>query len=219
MKREEIIEMLPLYAMDALSGTERAQVEAGLKRYPELETDLMILLETAADLTLGLDPVAPPPALKGKILERIAEKEAAIVRTPPPTPMFAGWRNVFGSLILVLVGFGGYQGFKWMPWIAAFADPDVRIETLVDAQGKPCGRAVYRPDGKTLVWAKLPKPPAGKTYQLWGVNQTDHIGLNTYQGGLIVFDMPKGLEIVHITQEKLGGSPTPTQLIAQPVEN
>ena len=54
MSPEEVRELLPLYALGALTPEERARVEEALKRYPELWPEAKALLETAAELAAGL---------------------------------------------------------------------------------------------------------------------------------------------------------------------
>lgn len=229
MKPEELRELLPLYALDALPEDERRAVEAFLERHPELWDELKALRETAADLSQGVSAPSPGPELKAKVMGRIAgakpgfepapvrlsPKEAVKVRPQAPR-WVVGIAAVFALLAL---GWGGYRAYPWLEWLQASKNPQAHVETLVDENQQPIGRAIFLPNGRTLVYAELPPPPPGKTYQLWGVNQTEHVGLDTFQGGLIVFQMPQGHPIVHITEERSGGSKTPTQLRAFTLEN
>ena len=84
MSPEEVRELLPLYALGALTPEERARVEEALKRYPELWPEANALLETAAELAGGLPQEPVPPGL-----------EAAAV------------------LAFLLVGYGAYVGLSW----------------------------------------------------------------------------------------------------------
>lgn len=219
MRLEQVRELLPLYALDALPQDEQQAVEAALEQYPELLGELRALQETAADLSQATTR-PPRPELKARVMGRI-RSEPRVVSGPTGTRPVAHWGLpplawVAAAAAVVLLAWGGASIYRYYGWIQAFFDPTTRIETLVDQNRTPVGRAIYRADGKTLVWAKLPPPPAGKTYQLWGVNQTDHLGLDTFKGGLVVFDMPKGYSAVHVTEEKAGGSLVPTQIRAFP---
>ncbi|RIH80368.1 Anti-sigma-K factor rskA [Calidithermus terrae] len=213
MKPEELRELLPLYALDALPEAERQAVEEVLERHPELQAELRALLETAADLSQGVPPVAPRGELKARVMGRIR-------RAPPPGPKRSPWPRVLAQaaavLLLAALAWGGGWAYRWWPWVQAFTDPKARVETLVDENGKAVGRAIYRPDGRTLVYVDLPPPPPGKTYQLWGVNQADHVALPTFEGKFVEFTMPPGFQEVHVTEEPEGGSPFPHEIRALP---
>lgn len=225
MRLEEVRELLPLYALQALPEDEQKAVEQALIQYPELLSELKALEETASDLTQAIAKT-PRPELKAKVMARIkAESPQSSSTTVLPLPRSSAKPKVLRTRSLAwvaaaaavfLVAWGGNFAYRYYSWIQAFLDPATRVETLVDENKKPVGRAIYRADGKTLVWAKLPPPPPGKTYQLWGVNQTDHLGLDTFKGGLVEFDMPKGYSTVQVTEEQAGGSKVPTQIRALP---
>lgn len=75
-------ELAALYALDLLEGEERAQFEAALARDPQLETLVRELRQTATSLAHTV-PVAPPPALKNRVLASIG---SAPVASPPAPP-------------------------------------------------------------------------------------------------------------------------------------
>ncbi|MBF6595666.1 MAG: anti-sigma factor [Thermaceae bacterium] len=226
MRLEEARELLPLYALHALPEDEVGQLEQALQAYPELWPELKALQATAADLTYAVPERAADADLKAKVLARVRSSPTSLpkaveprVLTLPSQPrvLWSRWAASFAAVAAVLLlVWGGVQVYPWMEWARAARNPQAKMETLVNEKNQPVGRAILLPGGRTLVWTQLPPPPPGKTYQLWGVNQTDHVGLNTYRGGLIAFNMPQGYPIVHITEEKMGGSPTPTQIRAFP---
>lgn len=219
MRLEQARELLPLYALHALPEDEHKAVEQALEQHPELLEELRALQETAANLSQAVTRT-PRPELKARVMARIRSEPGVLPLPATAKPVTPSWPRplawVAAAAAVVLLAWGGNTLYRYYGWIQAFFDPATRIETLVDENRKPVGRAIYRSDGKTLVWAKLPPPPPGKTYQLWGVNQTDHLGLDTFQGGLVVFDMPQGYSTVHVTEEKAGGSKVPTQIRAFP---
>lgn len=219
MKLEELRELLPLYALDALPPEERARFEEALEAHPELWPELRALRETAADLSSAAKASASPE-LKAKVLSQInAESPVAKPKPLAAKPKLL-WPRYVGQLAaaaaVVLLVWGG--SWTW-GWVRAFGDPNTKVVTLVDESRKLIGRYVLRPDGQMMVWADLPAPPPGKTYQLWGVNTADsHLPMPTYRGGLMFTRMPPGHNILHITEEKDGGSPTPTELRALPID-
>jgi anti-sigma-K factor RskA len=231
VKLEELRDLLPLYALHALSKAERQQVEQGLEQHPELLDELKALQKTAADLSSAVQ-VKPPANLKAKVLNRIRKESDdanSVIQldTTPSKPSTAQPRRLFPAWLgqvaavaaVVAIGWAGSMGYRYYPLVQAFLETSTRYETLVDENGKVCGRAMYRANGQTIVWVDLPPPPSGKTYQLWGINQNDHIDLDTFQGGFYVFQMPAGYVSLHVTEEKAGGSREPNQIRALPIEN
>jgi hypothetical protein len=219
VKLEEVRELLPVYVLDGLPPEECRQVDTALANYPELLPELKALREVAADLSQA-NHLTPPLRLKHKVFSRIREKAQKPIVVLPVSPNSIDWSRiaapVAAAAAVLLLVWGGFRVYPWLEWFQASRNPQAALETLVGENKQPVGRAIFLPGGRTLVWAKLPPPPSGKTYQLWGVAGRDHIGLNTYQGGLIAFDMPKGYTTVHITEEKQGGSKDPTELRALP---
>lgn len=219
MKLEELREFLPLYALDALPPEERLRVEKAIKEHPEVWPELRALLETAASLT-SFSRKAPAPELKAKVLARIAREQQNPGRADlQPQRARPGllWPRFLAqaamAAVVILILWGG--SFVWT-WIQAFGDPTTKVITLVDENNHPVGRVIMKHDGNTLVWVRMPPPPKGKTYQLWGINGEQHLPLSTFKGGLIAFKLPPGSQTVHITEESSGGSLTPTQIRALP---
>jgi hypothetical protein len=236
MRLEEVRDLLPLYALHALPEHERQALERALEHYPELLPELRALQETAADLTQAVPARAPAAEVKAKVMARIRQDSPGGVSVVPPTDplgepqpvllpegpraLWPRWVATIAAIAAILmIGWGAVRAYPWIEWTQASRDPQAKLETLVDEHHQPIGRAIFLPDGRCLIWTNLPPPSPGKTYQLWGVNGANHVGLETYRGGLIAFQMPEGYPIVHITEEKAGGSQTPSQIRALPEQN
>lgn len=237
MRLEEARDLLPLYTLHALPDHERQALERALEQYPELLPELRVLQETAADLTQAVPARAPGADLKAGVMTRIRQDSRGgnVSMLPLPKPLgesrpvllpeapravWPRWvAGIAAIAAILLIGWGAVRIYPWIEWTQASRNPQAKLETLVDEHNQPVGRAVFLPDGRCLVWTNLPPPPPGKTYQLWGVNGADHVGLETYKGGLIAFRMPEGYPIVHITEEKEGGSETPSEIRALPKRN
>ncbi len=73
-------ELAALYALDLLEGADLAQFEAALARDPKLQSLVRELRNTAAALARSA-PVAPPPALKNRVLASIGGAN------PAPAPV------------------------------------------------------------------------------------------------------------------------------------
>lgn len=73
-----IEELLPFYALDALSDEERNFVKAHLANYPELESELSDMLATAAQLPESVEPIVPPAEIKRSLMTRISTDSRAV---------------------------------------------------------------------------------------------------------------------------------------------
>jgi anti-sigma-K factor RskA len=88
---EKLEALLPLYALDALTPDERAQVDAYLAANPDARTRLAELSQAAAALPYAAPPVTPPPALKQKLMARVAAD--ARRRLPAPERKPSPWET------------------------------------------------------------------------------------------------------------------------------
>ena len=69
-------ELFPFYALDALTDEERAEVEAYVAGNPEAAARLLAAQDAVAALAAELEPVAPDPAVKARLMARIADETA-----------------------------------------------------------------------------------------------------------------------------------------------
>ena len=203
MSPEEVRELLPLYALGALTPEERARVEEALKRYPELWPEAKALLETAAELAAGLPQEPVPRGLEARVLRRIRPRRL------PFLPLLA---RAAAVLAFLLVGYGAYFGLSWTLSLGA---PTTRVYALVGPEGTPVGRAVVRGDGEALVVLKAPAP-AGRVYQAWGLGKGDPVPLPTFRLPLKVVRLPEGAEALAVSLEPPGGSQRPTEILGLP---
>ena len=80
-----IEDLLPFYALDALTEEERVQVEAYLVNHPEARARLEELNRAAAVLPVSVSPVEPLPGTKSVLLARVkADAEARSQASPRP---------------------------------------------------------------------------------------------------------------------------------------
>lgn len=111
-----IEELLPGYALNALSPDEQTLVERALEREPRYQSMLGEFLEGAAALGAGHEVRVPPPELLGRVLNAIrAEDETSAVGSVVPfrqsIPM-AMW-GVAAALVLAVVGVGTMAGLEY----------------------------------------------------------------------------------------------------------
>src|SRR5512138_2587199 len=82
-----IEELLPFYALDALTDEERELVEAYLAEHPEAREQIADLHSGASALPYGIAPVEPPRQVKESLMARVnADATAQAARTPAAQP-------------------------------------------------------------------------------------------------------------------------------------
>ena len=84
-----IEELLPFYALDALTEEEKQLVESYLAEHPEARTEVQDLQSGASALPYSVSPVEPPRHVKEALMARVAsdaqarERSARRVESPP----------------------------------------------------------------------------------------------------------------------------------------
>jgi anti-sigma-K factor RskA len=100
---EKLEVLLPLYALDALTPEERAQVEAYVAANPEARARLDEFMRTAAVLPHAAPPIPPPPALKSRLMARV--EADARWRQPPPErkpSLWEAWQRRLAPVALAV---------------------------------------------------------------------------------------------------------------------
>ncbi|PRH76877.1 anti-sigma factor [Streptomyces solincola] len=225
------------YALDALPDDERDAFERHLETCPACAQEVRELTATAARLGVSA-ATAPPPGMKAAVLAGID----SVRQLPPlvpgggasaVSPVRRGRalpRLVLAACVAAAVGFGGVAAWQYQRadeaseqaraaqdqadrLTAVLSAPDARTVTGATEGGTRATVVVSRErNSAVFVASGLPKPPAGKTYQLWfdddgamrpaGLVSSD--GASVMQGGV------DGASGVGVTVEPLGGSAEPT---------
>src|SRR5262245_15350145 len=99
MNEQELLELAPLAALGALEGAERAAFEARLPRSPRLQAELVAFERIVGMLPLALDPTAPAPRSRLRILESPAGPSLS---RPKPRRSLPGWLAAAAAVALAL---------------------------------------------------------------------------------------------------------------------
>lgn len=219
-----------LYALDALEGEELAQFESYLAAHPEARDEVDEFRQTAARLAVTAAEPAPA-SMRADVLGSLSS-----VRQEPPSLDAARARrrqrasrriaSLAAAVVLVVAaGTGGYLiGHDATPTGTETADGLTSIlanddATFVDLQGDSglTARLVYseRAQGGVVVADDLPRPPDGKTYELWKVRDGQPVsaGLFVPEDGTVRAPIDAQLssgDTVAVTIEPDGGSAAPT---------
>jgi Anti-sigma-K factor rskA/Putative zinc-finger len=217
------------YLLGALPDEERDGFLAHLEACPVCRRDVEELSIAAEALPLSVPPVAPPAALKDRIMA-VVESEAELLaaasddvaaprRRAPDRPrrgLLGRWSLrpavalACAALLLVAGGIGGV--------LLAGGDGERTVLASTTVQGASAELEVSD-DGAILVARDLPEPPPGKLYQVWikrpGVEAPEPTDvLWSTRGGAADVAVPGSLddvEAVLVTREPRGGSDTPSE--------
>lgn len=128
---KEIEELLPFYALDALTDEEREQVEAYLREHPEAREQVDELSQAASMLPESLLPIEPSKRTKDALMARVAEdvQVRSSAQIQPSRSM-----NRFESFIRTFTLAGAVLALVWIA-ILNFQIVNLRDElnTLGDA--------------------------------------------------------------------------------------
>ena len=228
-KHEEILELIPAYALNSLDSDEAARVDQHLPGCEVCQAELAAYTAVVDVLPLAAPDSQPSPALKGRLMEQI---DAA----PEPEPgwgqkisdmlqdLLAGprWRPVAwsASLLIVLVLVAG-NIIQWQQ--ANTPDPNSwRRVRLTGSEIAPEARGIIyiSADGRngTIIVDQLPQLNSDQQYQLWLIQDGQRtsgavfsVDEDGYRGLQIESPIPlQEYGAFGITVEPAGGSPGPT---------
>ncbi len=137
MERNDQIEeeLFPFYALDALTDEERAEVESYVAGNPAARARLDEAMSAVTELVMAAEPLPPDPAVKARLMARVASEATPVATSaaamPPPAParptpparqtrpargpsvrdFFLGRALGFAVLLVLLGGFG-----LWRLW-------------------------------------------------------------------------------------------------------
>jgi hypothetical protein len=154
-----------------------------------------------ADQDRPVAPVVALPPKRSSIWPKVAALAAAVVLA-------------LGIGVTVGRSIGDSSGEVSLEQLAAdaLADTDARVATLA-GEGTPGVRAVVDASGRGYLLADdLPSLPAGRTYQLWGVDGEAPVSLAVLgpDPGVVAFPASAQTTTLAITNESAPGAAAPT---------
>lgn len=214
------------YLLEALPDDERRDFERHLSRCPVCRRDVDELRVAADALPMSVQPLAPSPMLKERIMD-VVRAEAAPAPAPAPARSARRRRRLLPGLLLrpgvalacavVLVALGGLAGA-----LLAGGDDGLRSSTaVVDQAQAPGGKVELQSGGgeSRLVAEHFPPPPRGRVYQVWlkrpgSDPQPTSVLWSVRSDGTAQVAVPGSLdrvEAVLVTDEPQGGSSRPSK--------
>jgi anti-sigma-K factor RskA len=228
-----VVEQLAAYALDCLDEEEAARVAEHLEGCAPCRRELRSYLEVTGRLALATPQAAPEAWVKRRVMQRVERARRAQEAAPRRT-----WWNALAGLFRRSAPAWGLAALAAIValaagnvWLWRQAHPKtprtaqmmvvamVPDETAAGAQG----RLVISSDGEygSLVVENLPVPDAAHQYQVWLTQGTERISggifsVNSHGYGVLEILAPEPLmnySTFSVTQEPLGGSPTPTSAV------
>lgn len=235
----EMSSLTGAYAVDALTGPERAEFEHHLAECEECAQEVRELRETAG--MLGLAAAEEPPAeLKGRVLHEMAHtrQEAPMAEPVPIGSRKARTTSRWGTRLAVaasVIGIGLATVFGVTAWQAqqeldqaqqqieqasnrgaemtrVLHAPDARV--VHGSEGGAVATAVVSADlGRAVFMSEhMPAAPDDKVHQLWAIDGQGATSMGVLTGGdvPVTADMPGDTTKLGVTTEPAGGSQQPS---------
>lgn len=215
MEPGAIHELTAPYALDALDEPERREFEEHLRTCEPCREELASLQAAAGALAYAVEGSAPPEALRGRILEQVRAERGKVVPLRRPRVVLGAVGGLAAAAAAAAIGFG--------IWSASLSDELDRTRAALDVLADPAarsvelegaaGRLVVGEDGRAaLVVRGLEPAPAGKTYEIWVIEERPRrAGLFDEAGEVVLLDrrVPEDATVA-VTVEDDGGVDAPT---------
>lgn len=213
----DVHELAAAYSLDALDEEDRARFDAHLPDCEDCREAVAAFLETAAALALDAGAPAPPPGLRGRILEQArAEGPATVVPLRRRVPVASVAAALAACAALGLGIWAAHlHGSLDRERAASRALTALLAEPGTQRYDMPTGASLVRAaDGQAvLVVSKVGAAPSGKTYEAWVIPQgRPPLAAGTFGGrgvAQLTRNVPRGATVA-VTLEDAGGAAQPT---------
>jgi anti-sigma-K factor RskA len=222
----ETHELIAGYALDALDDAERARAEELFATSEEAREELRSLTDVAAAMATATVGPAPRPELRGRILDAARAEPQNVVslderRRSRVVPVLGAAAAVAACAALVAGLWGASVSSDLDEARSALARERAAAAVLAQPVSESsltgaAGRLVVGEDGRAVLVVSSPPPvPAGKTYQVWVIDNGHPVsgGLFAPGGGTLAIPVDGKVgqgSVVAVTVEDDGGAPAPT---------
>jgi anti-sigma-K factor RskA len=223
MGTEALHDLTAAYALDALDPVERREFEAHLARCEQCREELASLSEAATALAYAIEAPAPPPQLRGRILERARAERPNVVPLRPRWAIPAAAAAVISVAAAIALAVWVTSLSQRIGDLQSQRDRQDRLAAVLASPGAQHhlfagdNQLVVSPNGEAaLVFRRLPPARPGRTYEAWIARQGALKPAGTFDAGddvtavPLAKPVPKGATVM-VTQEKSGGTDRPTQ--------
>lgn len=221
---DELLELIPAYAIGATDADETAFVESALAGCPEARAELAEYQDMVDDLRMAVPQIEPPAALKSRLIAATSpapvSKPAIPLSMPAPRRrIHTGW-IAFAAAMLLLV----FTNIFWLTRQSAESQPDALILSQDiawtrldnDAGTNSWALMMWNPDSESAVLCayNFPELPEGQVYQLWLNNNGYRVSGGTFrvnENGFGLLSVKahgaiNGYQVVGVTTEPEGST-------------
>ena len=222
----ETHELIAGYALDALDEADRARAKELLASSEEAREELRSLTEVAAAMATATIGPAPPSGLRDRIVDAARAEPQSVVsleerRRSRLVPVLGVAAALAACAALALGLWGASVSSDRDEARAALARERAAAAVLARPTSESSltgasGRLVVGQGGQAvLVVSDVPPVPAGKTYQVWVIDDGRPVsgGLFAPGSGTLAIPVDGSVEngsVVAVTVEDAGGAPAPT---------
>ena len=208
---DDLHDLTPAYALDALDDGERADYERHLATCARCRGELAALQETVSTLAYAVESPAPPEALRTRILEQARLERGNVVPFRPRRTLTYSLGAVAAVAATVALALGiwanGVAGER--DELRALGDPNALVVELPDRNG----RLFVARDGEATLVVESDPPPTGKAYAAWVIEDGRPRPAGLFDGGRQIVRLtrpvPTGASVA-VTFEDDEGADAPT---------
>ncbi len=223
MNDSTLFDLIPAYALGALSDEERAQVEAFLATSEEAREELRVYQAMLTGLATTVPPRKAPAHLTQDFRQRLSASPTVIPIAPRRANRFR-WIAALAAILVVVVGalvvLSSLQPDPEKQAIQNILNNSAATKVALLPQSSAAGSVTFVivPGSKQAVLTtELPPLPDQKQYQLWYIKGSQPDPSITFDGAqdtkpvLVPSPDPaQGYDTIAITVEPHGGSKAPT---------
>ena len=210
---DDVHELSALYALDVLSGEERARFEEHLDECDRCRADLAGLRDAASSLAFAVEGPPPPPELRERIIDAARAERQNVVP-------FRGRRSFAVSVAAAAAVAASAAAVALGVWAASLhkslAHERATISVITDPRARhvplhgASGQLVIAPSGDAVLSVELPRLPKGKTYEAWVADPSVRpAGVFSGRTTRLRVRVHRGAQVL-VSVERAGGSDAPT---------
>jgi anti-sigma-K factor RskA len=209
MDRNELLDLIPAYALEALDPDEKLQVEALLKTDSEAQQILAEYQDITNNLILATPAKHAPSHLQDDLRQRLAANRPAQVQSRPSVPVQPTRRRIniwlpllaAAAILAIVFGLISYlnrdRAKELYDQIVAM--PDHLTMPIPDKDGNPIGEMVASADGSKAVirMTRMPTLQSDRAFQLWLIDDG-----GAHSGGVFGSKPPDSVYFVSVPLQK-----------------
>ena len=155
---KKIEELIPFYALGALTDEEKELVESYLRENPDARKEADELQSAASKLPFAVESAEPPQRVKAALMKRVRADERGTERKQAERPREKRWANLFPALSLAVAVFA-------VVWAVGLNVQVMRLQEKVSLLGEALAA---QSDSLEEINSKLPQASPVVTVSLKG---------------------------------------------------